>query len=62
MSHIHKGQLTASSEWWKHLDYMKNPFWKRERKTERVVIEAELIEYDLTKEVDDELVQEERDS
>lgn len=32
MANVKKGLLTAPPEWWKHLDWQKRPFWKRERR------------------------------
>lgn len=45
MAHIHKGQLTATKEWAKHLrPWWKRDFWKRERKTGRFEGFARLAE------------------
>jgi len=47
MANKKKGQLTASSEWAKHLrKYLKKQFWKSERKAENKEIEASLFETD----------------
>lgn len=35
MANVKKGLLTAPPEWWKHLRWMKRPFWKGERKAGR---------------------------
>jgi hypothetical protein len=35
MAHVKKGHLAPSPEWWKHLRWMKRPFWKRHRQAER---------------------------
>lgn len=35
MSHVKKGQLTASGEWRKHLRFWKRLFWKAERREAR---------------------------
>lgn len=46
MSHIHKGQLTASGEWAKHLRPPgRQEFWGGERAAERSLIRRELEEY-----------------
>jgi hypothetical protein len=34
--------LTAPSEWWKHLRWVKRKFWKRERKAARREIAREI--------------------
>lgn len=41
MSHKRKGQLTVSTEWWKHL---KRKYWKAERRAEQRQIKKALIE------------------
>ncbi len=47
MAHKKNGQLTTSPEWAKHLrKYMKNQFWKGERKAEKKLIKNELFETD----------------
>ncbi|MFY0675261.1 MAG: hypothetical protein JXQ87_17835 [Bacteroidia bacterium] len=47
MAHKKNGQLTTSSEWAKHLrKYLKNQFWKGERKAEKQSIKNELFETD----------------
>ena len=35
MANVRKGNLTAPREWWKHLDWMKRVFWKRERQAHK---------------------------
>ena len=35
MSTVKHGQLTASTEWRKHLRWYKRPFWKGERRAAR---------------------------
>ncbi len=45
MSHKRKGQLTVSTEWWKHLrKYLKRKYWKAERRAEQRQIKKALIE------------------
>ena len=47
MAHKKKGHLTTSPEWAKHLrKYMKNQFWKGERKASKELIRSELFESD----------------
>lgn len=42
MATVKKGILVHAGEWWKHLRYMKRPFWKKHRKAERRLIVKEL--------------------
>lgn len=42
MTHIHKGQLTKSPQWAKHLKDWKQVFWSAERKAAQAVIEQEV--------------------
>lgn len=47
MAHKKNGQLTTSPEWAQHLrKYMKNQFWRGERKAEKNLIKNELFETD----------------
>jgi hypothetical protein len=47
MAHKKKGHLTTSPAWAKHLrKYMKNQFWKGERKASKELIPSELFESD----------------
>jgi len=39
-----KGILTSSPEWWKHLKWVKRPFWKGERQAVRRDIKSRLVE------------------
>ena len=32
MATVKKGVTTSSGKWWKHLRWMKRPFWKAERR------------------------------
>lgn len=32
MANVKQGNLTKPPQWWKHLDWAKRIFWKRERK------------------------------
>ncbi len=42
MAHKKKGQLTTTSEWAKHLrKYLKRKFWKKERKTGKIMIKRD---------------------
>ena len=45
MAHKKKGQLTVAGEWAKHLrKYMRNQFWKGERKAGKELVRTELID------------------
>jgi len=44
MAHIHKGQITAAGEWWRHLRWTKRVFWKGERQAGRKFAVSELRE------------------
>jgi hypothetical protein len=41
MAHMKRGQLTRTPQWWKHLRDWKRDFWKRERKTAKIVARKE---------------------
>jgi hypothetical protein len=44
MAHVHKGQLTSSPQWWRHLRDDKRTFWKAERKAQRFEAKARATE------------------
>lgn len=44
MASVKQGTRTASGEWWKHLSFMKRPYWKGERQAVKRDIAAEIAE------------------
>jgi hypothetical protein len=44
MANVKKGNLTAPPEWWKHLKWMKRPFWKSERAAHKADVRRQLAE------------------
>jgi hypothetical protein len=44
MATVKKGILTTSPEWWKHLKWVKRPFWKGERQAAKANIKGRLGE------------------
>lgn len=43
MANVKKGNLTAPSEWWQHLRWVKRVFWKAERAAHKKEIRNELL-------------------
>lgn len=41
-----KGILTSSPEWWKHLRWIKRPFWKGERQAAKEDVKYRVREDD----------------
>lgn len=41
MANVKKGNLTACPERWKHLDWWKRRFWKRERRAQKAAVRRE---------------------
>ncbi len=42
MGNVRRGTMTAPNQWWKHLDWCKRVFWKRERQAQKRAIPARL--------------------
>lgn len=38
MANVRRGTMTAPNQWWKHLDWCKRVFWKRERQAQKLAI------------------------
>lgn len=41
MASVKKGTLTKPPQWWKHLDWCKRVFWKRERQAYKAMAKKE---------------------
>ena len=41
MANVKRGNLTPPKQWWKHMDWMKRVFWKRERRAHKKAIEKD---------------------
>ena len=41
MASVKQGTIAAPRERWKHMDWMKRVFWKRERKAQKEAIRSE---------------------
>ena len=52
MATVKKGMLTSAGEWWKHLRWMKRPFWKGERKAAERDVKDRVDEVAIEQEID----------
>jgi hypothetical protein len=44
MANVKHGNLTPPRQWWKHMDFFKRVFWKRERQAHQSAAEAQASE------------------
>ena len=44
MANVKQGNLAKPPQWWKHLDWAKRVFWKRERQAHKAAIREQTKE------------------